>query len=176
MDINEWIEVSILLILDVDSEGGDTLTTSNAIAVFQSFLFWMLIRKPQLSSPFAVKNTEFQSFLFWMLIRKAWRHGQYWPWRLGFNPSYSGCWFGSYGGGIQYHAACAVSILLILDVDSEGLCTLFCPILQFRFQSFLFWMLIRKDTELEFAQEMGIGFQSFLFWMLIRKLQANSKI
>ena len=85
-----------------------------------------------------------------------------------FNPSYSGCWFGSskfinkfafcvlfqsflfwmlIRKCYQLHnicASCRVSILLILDVDSEALIQVFNSSFNYKFQSFLFWMLIRK--------------------------------
>ena len=208
---------------------------------FQSFLFWMLIRKlcvaltgamnaavsillildvdSEVSRSLLIssENEKFQSFLFWMLIRKTTDWGHNWRRRRSFNPSYSGCWFGRniHICTIQSHKK--VSILLILDVDSEG--GIFCRkrfyISSFnpsysgcwfgrcaglqqgftarRFQSFLFWMLIRKNFDASFTVVVGVGFnpsysgcwfgstyclpdfielnlfQSFLFWMLIRK-------
>ena len=137
--------------------------------VFQSFLFWMLIRKSSCSAATMSLCRLFQSFLFWMLIRK----------------------FSSFSLGTN---SWKVSILLILDVDSEVAMLLDSLKAKNPFQSFLFWMLIRKqittsfplaqvacfnpsysgcwfgrDPRLIFEAEKS-GFQSFLFWMLIRKL------
>ena len=110
-----------------------------------------------------------------------------------FNPSYSGCWFGSNHVKRKKASRHLVSILLILDVDSEVTLFLRCYIFRILFQSFLFWMLIRKvSSSLSsktwfsgfnpsysgcwFGSGQSVGwrgiitmFQSFLFWMLIRK-------
>ena len=213
------------------------------VGMFQSFLFWMLIRKafrpdftrcillcfnPSYSGCWfgrkwlageSTGNNVFQSFLFWMLIRKG--SGAFSvPSRIiSFNPSYSGCWFGSFMTMDQVIYIVEVSILLILDVDSEapkskpqsdiiagfnpsysgcwfGSCVeIFNPSKQVNvsillildvdseaqwtgapvvlvrvFQSFLFWMLIRKLLFRNILNGQKSGFQSFLFWMLIRKL------
>ena len=137
------VEVSILLILDVDSE--DLIWGLRVChnSEFQSFLFWMLIRKWKRLRTYSgtirvsillildvdsednwfwsvqIHHFAFQSFLFWMLIRKPYRH----------------------------------------------LCLIH---LSFLFQSFLFWMLIRKFAPRLFPSQKA-RFQSFLFWMLIRK-------
>ena len=136
--------VSILLILDVDSEVFGYFVSILSIWQFQSFLFWMLIRKQRLTQNSAWKATCF-------------------------NPSYSGCWFGRNRICRYSYIPAVVSILLILDVDSE-VPEFFCRgIHASRFQSFLFWMLIRKPWE-RWARPCRSGrFQSFLFWMLIRK-------
>ena len=88
---------------------------------------------------------EFQSFLFWMLIRKSCHVEKHILPRWCFNPSYSGCWFGS-----------------LIKVIREQAYSL-------QFQSFLFWMLIRKLLANFQVHCVLFGFQSFLFWMLIRK-------
>ena len=110
-------------------------------AVFQSFLFWMLLLNSiacfcalefnsvsillildvafeQLNLTFrkAPKNV-FQSFLFWMLLLNDIRRD---PFRLQFG----------------------VSILLILDVAFEHSRAEWLPIYGATFQSFLFWMLL----------------------------------
>ena len=186
------LPVSILLILDVDSEASG----SEGDKIFQ---------------------TLFQSFLFWMLIRKTIESLTYSERMPCFNPSYSGCWFGSYVTIRFAEWWKEVSILLILDVDSEGVAKLAARYWSIRFnpsysgcwfgsrarqrtkkedmafQSFLFWMLIRKDLVGAKAGWETLGFnpsysgcwfgskpvlmypmavnkfQSFLFWMLIRK-------
>ena len=89
--------VSILLILDVDSEADKFQVEAFIYLLFQSFLFWMLIRK------------LFQGFC-WLHIKES------------FNPSYSGCWFGSLNTSSALQKKHCVSILLILDVDSEAEC------------------------------------------------------
>ena len=62
----------------------------------------------------------------------------------GFNPSYSGCWFGRQKQLNILQEKDQVSILLILDVDSEEIYNVNEEDEDRGFQSFLFWMLIRK--------------------------------
>ena len=90
------------------------------LPMFQSFLFWMLIRKRRAPLPAKLNPLKFQSFLFWMLIRKKQLFDINEQLRKGFNPSYSGCWFGSPALAMYLTALPRVSILLILDVDSEA--------------------------------------------------------
>mgnify|MGYP006990010238 CR=1 FL=1 len=137
-------QVSILLILDVDSEGLLYSALCSPSSKFQSFLFWMLIRKIDGFSAFYIevpgfnpsysgcwfgrttrktttgRKIKFQSFLFWMLIRKVTPAQKALLDYFGFNPSYSGCWFGSRADNRYSRIISYVSILLILDVDSEA--------------------------------------------------------
>ena len=88
----EW--VSILLILDVDSEAAASLYFMSFDLVFQSFLFWMLIRKYLLTLIIAVRcrvsillilDVDSEAGVLALIVLID----------MGFNPSYSGCWFGS---------------------------------------------------------------------------------
>mgnify|MGYP006990010241 CR=1 FL=1 len=111
-------QVSILLILDVDSEDAIPNSTYTVGNLFQSFLFWMLIRKKlhRLIMPYKGKVSILLILDVDSEVSITTTGG---PLVKGFNPSYSGCWFGSNDGAGNIGAAIQVSILLILDVDSE---------------------------------------------------------
>ena len=110
--------VSILLILDVDSEGPADYSTGLSILSFNpSYSGCWFGSKTRTQA--ILRFTAFQSFLFWMLIRKAPKLVPLTQAEISFNPSYSGCWFGRQVGTRKVYPNNRVSILLILDVDSE---------------------------------------------------------
>mgnify|MGYP006990010218 CR=1 FL=1 len=117
--------------------------------VFQSFLFWMLIRKQLAFSGWtgagSCFNPSYSGCWFGRVIKSALNS----CFMARFNPSYSGCWFGS--------------LQPIISISRNRL-----------FQSFLFWMLIRKFRVLGFTFQQRKEFQSFLFWMLIRKPESRN--
>ena len=136
--------VSILLILDVDSEANVYSYLYDSNFVFQSFLFWMLIRKYldifdiwllfnvsillilDVDSEAGGKvivwpaDYRFQSFLFWMLIRKtAWNDDRLHQFSVSILLILDVDSEVSFVTSIST-PSCSVSILLILDVDSEA--------------------------------------------------------
>ena len=135
--------VSILLILDVDSE---VPSASHCNQSSWSF------------------NPSYSGCWFGSLMETG-RNGFF---NHSFNPSYSGCWFGSFNPAQKASCKNIVSILLILDVDSEEARCAKNIRQTSMFQSFLFWMLIRKKWTPSNPVFLNL-FQSFLFWMLIRK-------
>ena len=136
--------VSILLILDVDSEG-DVLIIRNPEAVgFNPSYSGCWFGSLRYVGIMANNTDGFQSFLFWMLIRKLEYEFSLTEKTLCFNPSYSGCWFGRY----IVKVACR-RYYFGFNPSYSG-CWFgrhnFCRIVTSTsgFQSFLFWMLIRK--------------------------------
>mgnify|MGYP006990010216 CR=1 FL=1 len=119
-DCREILGVSILLILDVDSEAPKKVDHHNC-CFFVSILLILDVDSEEYRKYRVITFCHYVSILLILDVDSEEVLSWLFPEIAGsFNPSYSGCWFGSHATLKNTSCQDDVSILLILDVDSEA--------------------------------------------------------